>query len=185
VLIEAALGRVIAAKLGNEAVVGHCERLGLDGRAGKLSLAQDLGVLQKDEARAISAMAFVRNSFAHRVENIEGDLTNYVQELPKEEMHRLVKHLLMISKELEQQVDFVWKGKHTAGLFRHIMWSSGALILDTLARHDMKAEAEAEADRLKRIEQGWLLGHGGLAELFKSQKGWTTFVDLSKLQAIR
>lgn len=181
VLVEAALGRVIAAHLNNQAVTGHCERLSLDGRAGKLTLAQDLDLLRADEARAVSAMAFVRNRFAHRVESIEGNLTDYAQGLPAQELHRLVKHLLMVPKDLEQQVHFLWTNEHTTSLFRHIMWTSGSMVLDVLARHDMKAEAEAA--RRERIEQSWMLSQGGLAGLFQSQAGQTKLADLLTLGA--
>lgn len=143
VLLETALGAVIAAKLQNNAMRDHCERLGLAGRAGKIALAEDLGVLQADECKAFGVLADVRNRFAHKIANIRGDLQTFAAALHPGERARICQTAMMIPRERTTYFAFLWNNENMVLLFRHVLWLSGSMLLDALATQDAHAEAEA------------------------------------------
>lgn len=167
VLLEAALGAVIAAKLQNGSVREHCERLSLDGRAGKLGLAEDLGILRAEERRAFSTLAFVRNTFAHRVANIAADLESFSKTLPEQEIAKLCKAAMMVPKDMEDKVKFLWEPPSVHKTFRYLLWASGSILLHTLATQDMHAETEAQRRKdLELAAAAHNAGNFGLATLF-------------------
>lgn len=143
VLLEAALGTVIAAKLQHEAMRDHCDRLSLVGRSGKLDLAVGLGVLKPEEAKAFAVLAEVRNRFAHRVENINSNLEAFARALPKGDLPNYLCTVMMVPKEDQKEVEFLWQTEHAATLFRYTLWMGGSMVLDALATQDANAEAEA------------------------------------------
>lgn len=159
VLIEAALGHVIAAKLQNDAMRDHCDRLNLVGRTGKIDLAGTLDILRPAEAKAMATLAEIRNRFAHKVANITLDLPTFAANLPKGEMAGMLKRLLMIPAEVEEGLRFMYEGEGTERLFRFSMWMSGLLILEALSAQDEHAEVEAERRRLweSGIKHTWTL----------------------------
>lgn len=164
VLIEAALGHVIAAKLHNDAMRDHCDRLNLVGRTGKIDLALALDILRPAEAKALATLAEIRNRFAHKVANVALDLPTFAANLPKGEMPGMLKRLLMIPVEVEEELRFMYEGEGTERLFRFSMWMSGALVLEALSAQDVHAEVEAE--RRKMWESG--TGHAWtLADLWR------------------
>ncbi|MBW8467668.1 MAG: hypothetical protein K0M67_05340 [Thiobacillus sp.] len=146
VLLEAALGHVIAATLQNNVMRDHCERLNLVGRTGKLDLAHALGILSINEVKAFATLAETRNRFAHKVANINSDLPTYAAQLIDGDRDSICKRLLIIPPSIENDVAFLWKGKGNIVLFRFTMWMSGSLLLYALATQDEKAEKE-EAER--------------------------------------
>lgn len=159
VVLEAALGAVIAAHAHNPILAEHCARLGLEGRAGKLNLAVDLGILAKTERTAFQALANVRNTFAHHVQNIERTLEKFALSLEEAQRTKLVKEALQVPKEIEEKVQFLWSDPGSVSLtFRKLLWTAGSMLLEGLAAQDFKAEVEAE--RRKRLESGaiWTLG---------------------------
>lgn len=168
VVLEAALGAVIAAHAHNQVLAEHCSRLGLEGRAGKLNLAVDLGVLTKPERTAFQALAVIRNSFAHHVESIERSLEDFANSLPLDLRQKTLREILQVPTEIEDHVKFLWEPEEIlAPLFRKMMWTAGSMLLQGLAMQDVKAEVEAE--RRKSLEDGtlWSLGDlfrtGGIA----------------------
>ncbi|RZU02171.1 hypothetical protein [Rivibacter subsaxonicus] len=144
VLLEAALGAVIAAKLQNDVMREHCDRLNLVGRTGKLDLAVGLEALKPVEASSFAILAEVRNRFAHRVENINSNLETFARSLPKGDLPRYLRTVMMVPKESQKEVEFLWASEHAPRLFRHVLWTGGSMVLDALATQDAKAEAEAK-----------------------------------------
>lgn len=142
VLLEAALGAVIAAKLQNDVMREHCDRLNLVGRTGKLDLAVGLQVLKPEEASAFAILAEVRNRFAHRVQNINSNLETFARSLPKGDLPRYLRTVMMVPKESQKEVEFLWETEHAPRLFRHVLWTGGSMVLDALATQDAKADAE-------------------------------------------
>lgn len=157
VLLEAALGLVIASKLQNDAMRDHCDRLNLVGRTGKLALAEALGVLRPAEVKAFAALAETRNRFAHKVSNINSDLPTFAAQLPEGERDGACKRLLMIPQSVENELAFLWKGEGNILLFRFAMWRAGALLLDALATQDAKAEDERERLWKQERQHQWTL----------------------------
>ncbi len=151
VLLEAALGTVIAAKLQHDAMRSHCERLNLVGRTGKIDLAVGLEVLKPDEASALTVLAEVRNRFAHKVANINSDLVSFAKGLAAGELAKYCRLAMMVPKDMEAEVSFLWQTPQAPEAFRYLLWTAGSMLLDALATQDVKAEVEAE--RRKVLEQ--------------------------------
>lgn len=152
VLLEAALGHVLAAQLQNDAVKRHCERLNLSGgRVSKLGLAEDLGVLTDAERKSFTVLADIRNTFAHRVENIGGNLESFARQLTDNTYESMVRAILMVPPEMVKDVRFLWAPKDMhAWMFRTQMWLGATLLLTALAKQDRHASAEAQ--RRKDLE---------------------------------
>lgn len=153
VLLEAALGHVLAAHLQTDAVRRHCERLNLSGgRVSKLGLAEDLGLLSDSERKAFSALADIRNTFAHRVENINGDLKAFAAQMPEKVFENTVKAVMLIPADIANDVRFLWHPQtDKVSMFRYFMWSGASLLLNALALQDKRADAEAR--RRNEVEQ--------------------------------
>lgn len=152
VLLEAALGHVLAAQLQNDAVKRHCERLNLSGgRVSKLGLAEDIGVLTDAERKSFAVLADIRNTFAHRVENIGGNLESFARQMPDNTYESMVRTILMVPTEMVKDVRFLWAPKDMhAWIFRTHMWLGATLLLTALAKQDRHASAEAQ--RRKDLE---------------------------------
>jgi hypothetical protein len=70
--------------------------LNIRGGAGKLKLAKGLGLIVRDRVNFISAVADVRNRYAHNVKNMHRSLTDVVTELQRGNK-RIVEHLTGIN----------------------------------------------------------------------------------------
>lgn len=147
VLLEAALGAVLAARLQNPAVLRHCDRLNLGGQTGKLELAKDLGVLEEAERKAFSALVEIRNGFAHRVANVRRNLEDYAKAQDMQTLRRLGLAMMMVPRDREAEADFLFTPRQFPVAMRYVMWTSGSMLIDALATQD--AHAEAEAARLQ------------------------------------
>jgi hypothetical protein len=143
VLLEAALGRVIAEHLHNSAINDHCESLNMNGRSGKVALAQALGIIDGTERKTFLALADIRNSFAHKVENITGNLHEFGARMEAPRLDNLLKACLTVPKQLEDKVSFLWRNSSPA-LLRTYMWMGGNNLLISLAYQDEAAEKERE-----------------------------------------
>ena len=145
VVLEAALAAVIAAKLHNEAITAHVDKLNLDGgRTGKLDLAESLVVLSAIERKAFGTIANIRNRFAHKVENITLDLETFGRSLQQGELEGMQKRLLMIPQEAEKESERLSRGEHVTRFLRLTLFLSGSWLLSALAYQDQEAQVEAE-----------------------------------------
>lgn len=151
VLLEAALGTVIAAKLQHDAMRNHCDRLNLVGRTGKIDLAVGLEILKPEEANSLAVLAEIRNRFAHKVANIDRDLVSFAGGLPTAELAKYCRTAMMVPKDMESKVSFLWENPQAPEAFRYLLWTAGSMLLDALATQD--ANAEAEAERRNVLEQ--------------------------------
>jgi hypothetical protein len=173
VLLEAALGAVLASRLQDEAVKGHCERLGLDGgRTSKLTLARDLGVLQEDAMRAFQELARIRNAYAHRVENIASDLQSFGSALPPSQRVPLVRALLHVPRDIDVDPNFLWgEAESIPRYLRLYMWVAGSLIMTALADQDHQAEQVAARKReLELAAKAPRPSEFSLASMFQSPR---------------
>lgn len=141
VLLEAALGRVIAEHMHTPAINDHCESLNMNGRSGKVALAEALGIIDDTERKTFLALADVRNAFAHKVENIAGNLHEFGARLEPQRLENLLKACLTVPKQLDDKVSFLWRDPSPA-LLRSYMWMGGNNLLISLAYQDEAAEKE-------------------------------------------
>lgn len=179
VVLEAALGRVIAEHLHNPAINDHCESLNVNGRSGKVALAEALGILDGAERKTFLALADIRNAFAHKVENIAGNLHEFGARLEPQRLENLLKACLTIPKQLEDKVSFLWRNPSPA-LLRSYMWMGGNNLLISLAYQDEAAEKERA--RRYALESAITPSIGkpfSLADLFPHQSQSPTLLTAS------
>lgn len=167
VLLEAALGRVIAEHLHNPAMNDHCNSLNMNGRSGKVALAEALGLIDEAERKTFLALAEIRNAFAHKLENISGNLEDFASRLEPQRLGNLLKVCLTVPKRLEDKVSFLWRDSQP-GFLRPYMWMGGNNLLVTLAFQDQAAERErARRHALEAANHAIGGNPSTLADLFK------------------
>jgi len=89
VICEAALTHMLVLAVGNAQLHEHFSDLP---QSRRLELAKQLGILSNADRHTLAAISQVRNSFAHRVENLTGSLRDY-----------------FISRAQEQKIDLLSK----------------------------------------------------------------------------
>jgi hypothetical protein len=169
VLLESALGRVIAEHLHNPAINDHCESLSMGGRTGKVALAKALGIIDEPERRTFLALAEIRNAFAHRVENITGNFHEFGARLEPRRLQQYLKDCLTVPDPLADKVSFLWREPSPA-LLRAYMWMGGNNLLISLAYQDEAAEKErARRSALESASKPTTGKPFSLADLFPRQ----------------
>lgn len=137
VLVEATVVTVLLTHLNNEKLRGHLSKLGNEQR---LHLAVTLGVLEKEDALILGRLATIRNSFAHRVENLTGSLQTYVSSLNRDQKVEALQNLFRLpnGKKVGNtvNVDFLLNG------FRDVLLDAVMLPLISLSNHDDSVSKE-------------------------------------------
>lgn len=80
-LIEACLNSAIIKNLNKPELENFIQNLNINGRSGKVRLANDLGVINKDEAKFIEKFSAIRNRFAHGVNRFRTTFEEYFEEM--------------------------------------------------------------------------------------------------------
>ncbi len=161
VLAEAAVTRALVSVLDDERMFAHVTGLT---QAKRLQLCKELNVLD-DAARLIfESLARTRNQFAHKVENLNRSLQQYVDGLKQQDKVDLANRLLLVapSEKYTPSDDLSWLGKR----FRKLMLEAAIVPFSSLATTELKGEAE----RMRRQFASALDATGNkqsLADLFK------------------
>jgi len=91
VFVQAAIAHAVAHELERPELEGYLGKMNLNGRHGGLvSLAHQLEVVSKRDVRFIDALSEVRNRFAHRLENIDSNLSTFANSLSPTDFRKLV-----------------------------------------------------------------------------------------------
>lgn len=96
VICEAALTHMLVLAVGNAKLYEHFGDLP---QSRRLELAKQLGILSDADRHTLGAIAQVRNSFAHKVENLTGSLRNYFLSRPQEQKIDLLSKLIQLEGE--------------------------------------------------------------------------------------
>lgn len=93
VICEAALTHMLVLAVGNAQLQEHFGDLT---QSRRLELAKQLGILSAADRHTLGAIAQVRNSFAHRVENLTGSLRDYFLSRSQEQKIDLLSKLVQL-----------------------------------------------------------------------------------------
>jgi hypothetical protein len=93
VICEAALTHMLVLAVGNTQLHEHFSDLT---QSRRLELAKQLGVLSDADRYTLGAISQVRNSFAHRVENLTGSLRDYFLSRPQDQKIDLLSKLVQL-----------------------------------------------------------------------------------------
>lgn len=141
----------------NPATAKHVRTLALNGRASKVALAEDLGIVNRPEAIAIQVLSEVRNTYAHRVENITKSLADFAETYDEAERYKFIHTMALYPKGL--RASHTTSGpikniadKYFSASFRVLMHWGLELILNALSEQD--AAADRERARREALERG-------------------------------
>lgn len=123
VFLEAALAHVIVLTLGREELSEYVSQLNMGGKSGKIALAVQLEIIDRTFGQYLEALAEVRNSFAHRLENIGLDIETYARGLPVSKLRQLIKCCRVVPRNGE--AEFFEKATDLARGFRMALWAGG------------------------------------------------------------
>jgi hypothetical protein len=161
VLCEAVTTQALVSILHNDALFEHFSNAG---QAVRLNLCVKMGVLQESEAGPLRALATTRNQFAHRVENLEKSLAEYVDGLKGTQKMELVNRLLNLEgkESAKEKDDFSGLPK----AIRTMLFDMALNPLLLLSWQDQAAERERERRKLEELTGG--ARPFALSDLFRS-----------------
>jgi hypothetical protein len=90
VVVESALGQVLSDSLISDGLERHIRSLPMDGRTGKIQLAQDLSLVGPRSASRLKAICEVRNDFAHGLKVLKLSISEYFVHMPAPDFDSLV-----------------------------------------------------------------------------------------------
>lgn len=79
VILEATLERSIHAAFNEKFTLDFLSKLNMNGRSGKLALAEDIGLIDRELKKSIEKIFEIRNSFAHKLSCVDKTLYDYYQ----------------------------------------------------------------------------------------------------------
>jgi len=171
VVVESALGKIISASLLSPKLDRHIRTLPMDGRTGKIQLAQDLNLVSSSSAARLRAISDIRNDFAHGLNVLSLSLPDYFENMPSADFELLVKRLF--SKEASQQ-DETSKGKakrksgsgknenRDGRIGRYLVWTGACVALLGLANTQRQIDSEATwRSALMTLGQAFLARQSG------------------------
>lgn len=151
VLVESALGQVLGTSLINDALDRHIRSLPMDGRIGKIQLAQDLGLIGSKSAARFRAICEVRNDFAHGLKVLKLSLPDYFGQMPETDFDSLVTRFFSIdgkepakpsSPKLSRQEESGADEKSDGRIGRYLFWTCACLALLELSDAQRKIDAD-------------------------------------------
>ena len=149
IVIEATLGRVINALLGNNQIARHVRSLPMDGRTGKIQLANDLGIIGPKSTGRLRVLAEIRNDFAHDLRVIQISIAEYFSRMPPADAHKITEKFFARDSAAES-LNARSKAKSLppspvdGRVAKSVLWSCGCLALLELSAAYRRISAEAE-----------------------------------------
>jgi hypothetical protein len=139
VLAEAAVTNALVSSLHNDLLYEHFSAIQ---QSIRLNLCEKLGILMPEERLILDSLATTRNKFAHKVENLQKTLAEYVDGLLPAQKVELTTRLMVLRKDdrYKEADDFSWLGK----AFRRLMLDAVVLPLAALSAKDLEAELDRE-----------------------------------------
>lgn len=151
VLVESALGQILGASLINDALDRHIRSLPMDGRMGKIQLAQDLCLIGPKSAARFRAICEVRNDFAHGLRVLRLSLPDYFSQMNEADFDLLVtrfyssdnKDTAKRSERKSSPKGGVKSESQCDGrVGRYLFWTSACLALLELSEVQCKIDAD-------------------------------------------
>jgi len=167
VVVESALGQVLSESLIGDALERHIRALPMDGRTGKIQLAQDLSLIGPKSASRLKAICEVRNDFAHGLKVLKLSIADYFSYMTKTEFDLLVQRFFARDRAETSQIQKD-RPKRKGGSYaedqqdgrvgKYLIWTCACLALLELS----ELQRKIDADRTWRSAL-MTLGHAFLA----------------------
>lgn len=141
VICEAALTHMLVLAVGNPQLHEHFSDLT---QSRRLELAKQLGILSDADRHTLAAIAQVRNSFAHRVENLTGSLRGYFLSRTQDQKIELLSKLIQLEgqEKPKKEEDL---SSH-ANFFRLQLFACSLRPIQSIANFGVKFDKSAAAE---------------------------------------
>ncbi len=171
VVVESALGQVVGETLIEEVFDRHIRSLPMDGRTGKIQLAQDLGLIGPKSAARFRAICEVRNQFAHGLKAVKSSMSEYFSQMGEADFDLLV--VRFFSRDERKAAQSAEEGTKSKGgrsvedrrdgrIGRYLLWTSACVALLELSEAQRKIDADRSwRDALVELGQAFLARHKG------------------------
>lgn len=138
-LAEGATTKALVSSLHQELLFDHISG---SPQSTRLKLCLKLGLLDKGEVAILEILSTTRNQFAHRIENLERSLADYVEQMPNGQKASTVNRFVPFEAKdrLSDKSNFLWLPTR----FRTLLFDVVALPLHSLAMKDLEGERERE-----------------------------------------
>jgi aromatic ring-cleaving dioxygenase len=141
VICEAALTHMLVLAVGNDQLYDHFSDLT---QARRLELAKQLGILSDADRHTLGAIAQVRNSFAHKVENLKGSLRQYFLGRTQDQKIDLLTKLVQLEGQDKPKAGDDLSGH--APLFRLQLFASCMRPIQSIANFGLEVDKTAAGD---------------------------------------
>lgn len=138
VICEAALTHMLVLAVGNAQLQEHFVDLT---QSRRLELAKQLGILSDADRHTLGAIAQVRNSFAHRVENLTGSLRDYFLNRTQEQKIDLLSKLVQLEGQDKPKKEEDLSGH--ANFFRLQLFACSLRPIQAIANFGVESDKRA------------------------------------------
>ncbi|TXL62465.1 hypothetical protein [Zeimonas arvi] len=177
VFVESALGHMVLAELGRPELAKFVGALHLGGQNGLGELAFALNLLTAEERAFVKELSGLRNRFAHRIENIDRTLTEYVRSLTPHERREQMNAIMLLKDASPALSREYWESGPLVDVLaksaRELIWwglaiFSGAILVNTVRADDKHLRQKAAEMRAGFFES---TGDRSLIELLSLSPG--------------
>lgn len=146
VICEAAVTHALVMHVKNNDLLEHFSDLP---QARRLELAKHLGIVSDADRLTLGAIAGVRNSFAHRVENLGGSLEAFFHSRTQEQKIDLITKLVQLEGQDKPKRDDDMSGH--GQFFKTQLFACAMRPLQSIANFGLDVDKKAEEERLKNM----------------------------------
>lgn len=151
VIVESALGQLLSESLLGDALDRHIRALPMDGRIGKIQLAQDLSLIGPRSASRIRAICKVRNDFAHGLKVLKLSVADYFSQMTEAEFDSLVQRFFASDRSdpSQKKVERPKRAEETdvqdrrdGRIGKYLFWTCVCVALLELSEQQRKIDAD-------------------------------------------
>lgn len=167
VVLESALAQALCAALLGSSLDRHIRSLPMNGRTGKIQLAEDIGLIGSKSVARFTAISEIRNNFAHGLKVVQLSIPEYFNRMTDTEFDVLFRRLFSndrekparsakVKKKKAAELPLQSKGDGQVG--KYLLWTGACISLLELS----EAQRRLDADK-KSLDAFAILGHAFVA----------------------
>ena len=161
VVVEATLGRVINALVGNDQIARHIRSLPMDGRTGKIQLARDLNIVGPKSAARLRVLGEIRNDFAHDLRVVQVSISEYFSSMPSADFDAMAEKFFARddgtkTPDARKPNRRLSSGPADGRVARSVLWSCGCFaLLELSAAYRRISSQSAWSSALKTLGEAF------------------------------
>ncbi len=163
-LIEASLDHLIKRELNRPELHAFIEKLGYNGRLGKLELIRSLKLLDKVHFDYLDLLAKFRNDMAHDIRFVGFKLSDYLDKKSDEKFREVIIRASCLPKDFDLKINKKIRAQMLSNP-KLYFWIGAMNCLTQVYLHDQAAERRELMEGLFGLERGEFSLSGGLGQL--------------------